>query len=169
MRERSLKMIGESASGMSDIGFSLFGKESKHNVVEDRHHLRRMAHAQLPMILVQRHITAMVESIFNAPLSSRQLQQSVRIGQMSRQTGYPIAHLRLAFPQGVGTLAFQLEHLSQCRPLTIVSKQATDHDRAFIQTSMPFLDGAGATEIHRWSRGSRSRTMRLEKHFNVLA
>src|SRR5947209_10294055 len=35
---------------------------------------------------------------FNPPVSSCQFQKSLRIGQMSRKTGYPRAHLRFGFP-----------------------------------------------------------------------
>ena len=40
-------MIGKIASGMSHIGFALFGKESKHDIVEHGQHLRCISHAQL--------------------------------------------------------------------------------------------------------------------------
>src|SRR5207237_3297939 len=147
--------------------FSLSSKESKNDIVEDCQHFRCMSHAQLCMILAQGHITPIVESIFNAPVSSCQFQKSLRIGQMSRKTGYPIAHLRFGFPQGIGTVAFQLEHLSQLRPVTIIGKKATDGDRSFVEASMPFLNRACTAKIHRRCRRSWPLALTEEERFNV--
>ena len=58
-------MIGEFASGMSDIGLTWSGEESKGRVVEYCEHLGGMAHEHLGMIFSQRCIASIVESIFN--------------------------------------------------------------------------------------------------------
>src|SRR2546429_9996401 len=69
-----VEMIGECASGMSDIGLPLSGEQSKDRVVEHCKHLGGMAHAHLSMIFSQRGIASIMEAIFNSPMPSGQVQ-----------------------------------------------------------------------------------------------
>ena len=52
--ECSVEMIGEFASGLSNIGGPEPRKQPKDGVVEDSEHLRRMTHAPLCMIFAHR-------------------------------------------------------------------------------------------------------------------
>ena len=124
----SVEMIGEFASGFSNIGCPLSCKQPKNDIVEDGEHLGCMSHPELSMILVKRHIAAIMQSIFNAPMPSCQFQESFRISQMSRQTADSVAYLRFGYAEGIGTLPLQLKNLSQLRPITGVSQQVTSDD-----------------------------------------
>ena len=68
--EGSLEMIGEIASGVSHIGFSLSGKESKNDIVEDSQHFWRVAHTTLCVIFLHGDISSMVQTILNSPMTS---------------------------------------------------------------------------------------------------
>jgi hypothetical protein len=52
--ECAVELIGECASGLSNIGGSLSRKQPKDGVVENSEHLRGMAQTQLGMIFSQR-------------------------------------------------------------------------------------------------------------------
>ena len=69
-----VKMRGECASGMSDIAFALTCKKSKHGVVEDGEHLRGMSHTELCMVFAHGSIASIMQSIFDAPMSSGQVE-----------------------------------------------------------------------------------------------
>src|SRR6266852_4954208 len=79
-----IEMIGEIASGVSDIPFSLSSKESKNNIVEDGQHFWRVAHAQLGMILLHGHISPMMQPILNPPMPSGQFEKPFGICQIRR-------------------------------------------------------------------------------------
>src|SRR6266567_8506615 len=72
--ECSVEMIGECASGLSNIGGPLSSKQSKDSVVENRKHLGRMTHAQLGMIFTHRGIASIMQSVFDSPMPSGQFQ-----------------------------------------------------------------------------------------------
>ncbi len=65
-----VEMISDFASGMSDIGLSLSGEQSKDRVVEHCKDLGGMAHAHLSMIFSQRGIASSMEAILNSPVPS---------------------------------------------------------------------------------------------------
>jgi hypothetical protein len=75
-------MIGKIAPGMSDIGLTLSSKESKHDIVEDRQHFRRMAHTNLSVVFLHGDIASMMQPILNAPMTSRQCEESFGISQI---------------------------------------------------------------------------------------
>ena len=104
-------MRGKIAPGMSDIGLTLSSKESKHDIVEDRQHFRRMAQTNLSVVFLHGDIASMMQPILNAPMTSRQFEEPFGICQICGSTGHPIAYLCLGFPQCVGTLTFEFEDL----------------------------------------------------------
>src|SRR6266566_5712984 len=65
-----VEMISDFASGMSDIGLSLSGEQSKDGVIEHCKHLGGMAHAHLSMLLSERGIASRMEAILNSPVPS---------------------------------------------------------------------------------------------------
>lgn len=65
-------MIGEIASGMSDISCSQASKESKNDIVEDGEHFWRVAHTKLGVIFLHGGIPSLMQSIFDAPMPSGQ-------------------------------------------------------------------------------------------------
>jgi hypothetical protein len=95
-------MRGKIAPGMSDIGLTLSSKESKHDIVEDRQHFRRMAHTNLSVVFLHGDIASMMQPILNAPMTSRQCEESFGISQIPWETGHAIAHLCLRLSQRVG-------------------------------------------------------------------
>ncbi len=118
--ECSVEMIGECASGLSNIGGPLSSKQSKDSVVENRKHLGRMTHAQLGMIFTHRGIASIMQSVFDSPMPSGQFQSSCGVSQTIRQTRHAIAHLRFRDAKRIGALAFQFEHLRQFGPRAVV-------------------------------------------------
>ena len=77
-------MIGEIASGVSHIRFSESGKESKNDVVEDGQHFWRVAHAQLGVILLHRHVSPMMQPVLNSPMTSSQFEEPFGSCQIRR-------------------------------------------------------------------------------------
>ena len=53
-------MIGKVTPSVSHIRLSLLCKQPDHDIVEDGEHLGGMSHPELSMILVKRHITAIM-------------------------------------------------------------------------------------------------------------
>src|SRR5260370_22398333 len=76
--ERAIKVIGELTTSMGHIGLPVLSKQTEHHSVEDGQDVRRMTHAELGMILIHRYIPAMMQSILDSPMSTHQLQQSLR-------------------------------------------------------------------------------------------
>src|SRR5437899_2854664 len=97
-----IKIIGKVTPSVSHIRLSLLCEKPQHDIVEDGEHLGGMSHAELSMVLVKSHIAAIMQSIFNSPMSSCQFEESFRISEMSRQAGYPIADLGFGYSKGIG-------------------------------------------------------------------
>src|SRR5947208_16568833 len=106
----SVEMIGEFASGFSNIGCPLSCKQPKNDTVEDGEHLGCMSHPELSMILLKRHIAAIMQSIFNTPMPWCQFEQSFRISPMSSQTADSLPYLRVGYAAGLGPLLHQLKN-----------------------------------------------------------
>ncbi len=96
------------------------------------------------------HIPAVMQSIFDAPGTTHDLQQSFGAGFLTGQTGQTKAHLLVHFSGGqISEAPFQLEHLSYARLIQVVLEQTADRDGAFYQASMSFVYRSGLLEIHR--------------------
>src|SRR6266567_3951411 len=91
------------------------------------------------------------------------------VGQGSRQTCHTITHLRFGGTKGIGTLAFQFEHLSQFRPRAVVGQHTTYRDHSHIFAPMSFLHGTSGAKIVGQSRGASQLAMGLEEHFDLLS
>src|SRR6266849_10979067 len=71
-------------------------------------------------VLTHGHIFDVMETVFNAPMSSFQLKQALRDADRRRQAGYPIAD-RL-FPDAFGLPASaDLKDLLQARPIGVAA------------------------------------------------
>jgi hypothetical protein len=78
-------MRGEVASRSDDLGRPLTVDERDHQGAESGQNLRSLTSPQSRAILAKGDITHVVQAIFNAPMSTPQLQQSTRTGNLAGQ------------------------------------------------------------------------------------
>jgi len=80
-----VELIAKFPSGVGEIAGSTASEQSPGCVVEHRQQGGSLSHAQLRMILAHRGIPSIMQAVFNAPVSSNQLQEALGISQSGWQ------------------------------------------------------------------------------------
>ena len=81
--QEGVEVVGKVALGGSKIALAPLQDDPNNRVVECRQDVRPIGPPDLTCIFVQRHITSIMQPVFDAPFVAGNYQQSVRIRNMS--------------------------------------------------------------------------------------
>jgi hypothetical protein len=114
--QSTVRVAGVRAEGCCDVRGAGTSQEGDGGVAQGRHDLRRSAGAHLATVLIEGHIPHPMQSVFDGPMSSDQLQQALRIRFVRRKTGDQVMGL-LRCRSALGHASRQARHLGQMRPV----------------------------------------------------
>jgi len=134
-------------------------EQSKHKVIDAGHDLSGFSFGHPGSVFLQGDISAIVKTVFDAPIRTNGIQQAFWVHLISAQTSKAINGLLLniAGLEG-GDTAFSFEDLLEVRPIQELVPLAADRERSFFQPPVPFAEFFGNRKIlgqigAAWHRG----------------
>lgn len=131
------------------------GSDEVEDEIADRGE-RAGAGANATAILVHRHVTNVMQAVFDAPVGAGEMKEPLWPGLCRGQAGDQVGDLGAdlvadaALPRDAG-------NLGGARPCKVRDDFGADRDAARLNAAVPLLDGSGGGEIRRRSGGGAGR------------
>jgi hypothetical protein len=104
--------------------------------------LRSVANSDLRAVLIEGDIPDPVQSVFNGPMATDQLEEANGVRLLRGEAGDAVDDFVVLFVgEGVGDVAINTKDLGDMGEADIVVEFGAGEDRALFEATMGFLDG----------------------------
>jgi len=105
-------------------------RKAERDGVEGSVQLGRLAHARMASILLKVHVTSVVQTALDVPVTAHHFQETLRNGHVAWQAGDPAAHRVAAFSLAGQVETVSILRLGQIRPVRVALKGAAEPEGA---------------------------------------